>query len=340
MRPTYPVTVEQITIAELEDTQPSTGSPRPETLRLQPTRGFSRVLSPRELWRYRDLALQIAMRDVTVRYRQTALGAAWAVLQPVGFMVVFSLFFGSLAGVSSDGLPYPLFSLAALVPWTFFANALLLGSDSLVSNSALVAKIYFPRIFMPAGVVVAGFVDLGISIVILIVIVLVWGVVPSAAVLALPLLVAIAAIAALGVGAALSAVNVRYRDVRYVVPFAIQLWLFATPVAYSEQPPARALADALGDQPDGGSGRRVPLGDARHGPRSAGPDRRIGSIGGDPPGRAAWPTSTGSSEASPTSSEAHGRCRDRDARAGQALHPRSPSARLRHAARGDRRGRS
>lgn len=233
MRPTYPVTVEQITIAELEDTQPSTGSPRPETLRLQPTRGFSRVLSPRELWRYRDLALQIAMRDVTVRYRQTALGAAWAVLQPVGFMVVFSLFFGSLAGVSSDGLPYPLFSLAALVPWTFFANALLLGSDSLVSNSALVAKIYFPRIFMPAGVVVAGFVDLGISIVILIVIVLVWGVVPSAAVLALPLLVAIAAIAALGVGAALSAVNVRYRDVRYVVPFAIQMWLFATPVVYS-----------------------------------------------------------------------------------------------------------
>jgi lipopolysaccharide transport system permease protein len=222
-----------MTIAEREDARATVRSPRPETIRLQPTRGFSRVLSPRELWRYRDLALQIAMRDVTVRYRQTALGAAWAVLQPVGFMVVFSLFFGSLAGVSSDGLPYPLFSLAALVPWTFFANALLLGSDSLVSNSALVAKIYFPRIFMPAGVVVAGFVDLGISIVILIVIVLVWGLVPSAAVLALPLLVAIAATAALGVSAALSAVNVRYRDVRYVVPFAIQMWLFATPIVYS-----------------------------------------------------------------------------------------------------------
>ena len=109
------------------------------------------MLSPRELWRYRDLAFQIAARDVTVRYRQTALGAAWAVLQPVGFMVVFSLFFGRVAGVSSDGLPYALFSLAALVPWTFFANALLLGSESLVSNSALVSKIYFPRIFMPAG---------------------------------------------------------------------------------------------------------------------------------------------------------------------------------------------
>jgi lipopolysaccharide transport system permease protein len=207
-------------------------SPQLETIRLQPTHGFSRVLAPRELWRYRDLALQIAMRDITVRYRQTALGAAWAVLQPVGFMIVFSLFFGSLAGVSSNGLPYPLFSLAALVPWTFFANAMLLGSDSLVSNSALVSKIYFPRIFMPAGVLAAGFVDLGISLVILMAVVLIWGLVPSAAILMLPVLVAIAAAAALGISAALSAINVRYRDVRYVVPFAIQMWLFATPIAY------------------------------------------------------------------------------------------------------------
>jgi lipopolysaccharide transport system permease protein len=212
--------------------EPELSPPPPETIRLQPTKGFSRVLAPRELWRYRDLALQIAMRDITVRYRQTALGAAWAVLQPIGFMVVFSLFFGSLAGVSSDGLPYPLFSLAALVPWTFFANALLLGSDSLVSNSALVSKIYFPRIFMPAGVVVAGFVDIGISLVILIVIVLAWGLAPSAAILAVPILVLIAAAAALGMSAALSAINVRYRDVRYIVPFAIQMWLFATPIAY------------------------------------------------------------------------------------------------------------
>lgn len=207
-------------------------SPPPETIRLQPTRGFSRVLAPRELWRYRDLAAQIALRDITVRYRQTLLGGAWAVLQPIGFMVVFSLFFGNLAGVASNGLPYPLFSLAALVPWTFFANALLLGSDSLVANSALVSKIYFPRIFMPAGILVAGCVDLAISLVILIAIVLVWGLVPSAAILSLPLLIAIAAIAALGTSTALSAINVRYRDVRYVVPFAIQLWLFATPVVY------------------------------------------------------------------------------------------------------------
>lgn len=220
------------TLAAKRAPEPSLPAAASETIRLQPTRGFSRVLAPRELWRYRELAAQIALRDITVRYRQTALGAAWAVLQPVGFMVVFSLFFGSLAGVSSDGLPYPLFSLAALVPWTFYSNALLLGSDSLVSNSALVSKIYFPRIFMPAGVVVAGFVDLAISIVILLVVVLAWGYVPTIAILTLPLLIAIATAAALGVSAALSAVNVRYRDVRYVVPFAIQMWLFATPVAY------------------------------------------------------------------------------------------------------------
>ena len=204
----------------------------PETIRLEPTRGFSRVLAPRELWRYRDVALQIAARDVTVRYRQTALGVAWAVLQPVGFMVVFSVVFGNLAGVSSDGLPYPLFSLAALVPWTFFSTALLLGSDSLVANNALVSKIYFPRIFIPAGVVAAGLVDISISLVILIVVVLAWGVVPSAAILAVPLLVAMTVAAALGLTAALSAVNVRYRDVRYVVPFGIQLLLFITPIAY------------------------------------------------------------------------------------------------------------
>jgi lipopolysaccharide transport system permease protein len=207
-------------------------APPPETIRLQPTRGFSRVLAPRELWRYRDLAGQIALRDITVRYRQTALGGAWAVLQPIGFMVVFSLIFGNVAGIASNGLPYPLFSLAALVPWTFFANALLLGSDSLVANSALVSKIYFPRIFMPAGVIVAGFVDLAISLVILLVIVLAWGYAPSLAILAVPLLVVVAAATALGLTAALSAINVRYRDVRYVIPFAIQMALFVTPVVY------------------------------------------------------------------------------------------------------------
>ncbi|MGN6664492.1 MAG: ABC transporter permease [Solirubrobacterales bacterium] len=204
----------------------------PETIRLQPTRGFSRVLAPRELWRYRDLAGQIALRDITVRYRQTLLGAAWAVLQPIGYMVVFSLIFGNVAEISSNGLPYPLFSLSGLVPWTFFSTAILLGSDSLVSNSALVSKIYFPRIFMPAGILVAGCVDMAISLVILLAIVLIWGFAPSLAILSLPLLITIALAAALGVSTALSAINVRYRDVRYVIPFLIQLWLFVTPIVY------------------------------------------------------------------------------------------------------------
>jgi lipopolysaccharide transport system permease protein len=203
-----------------------------QTVRLQATHGLNRVFAPKELWRFREVALQIAWRDVKVRYRQTALGAAWAVLQPVGTMVVFSIFFGKLAGISSEGQSYALFSLAALVPWTFFSNALLLGSDSMVSNRALVSKIYFPRIFIPAGVVAAGLVDLGVALVILFIVALSAGTLPAAPLLALPLLVAIAVAAALGVSIAFSALNVRYRDVRYVVPFLAQLWLFCTPIAY------------------------------------------------------------------------------------------------------------
>jgi lipopolysaccharide transport system permease protein len=222
-------------MSQLTDSSPAAAAdptPPAETVRLQATSGFSRVLSPRELWRYRDLAFQIAARDVTVRYRQTALGAAWAILQPVGFMIVFTLFFGRVAGIASDGIPYALFSLSGLVAWTYFANGILLGAESLVTNSALVSKIYFPRIFMPAGVLAAGFVDLAISLVILFVVVFATGFVPSAAVLLLPLLVAIMVAAALGLAAGLAALNVRYRDVRYVIPFLIQMWLFATPIAY------------------------------------------------------------------------------------------------------------
>lgn len=206
--------------------------PKPETIRLEATSGFSRVLAPHEIWRYRDLAVQLAVRDVTVRYRQTALGAAWAILQPVGFMVVFSLFFGRLAGISSDGLPYALFSLAGLVPWTFFSTVMILGSDSLVMNEPLVSKIYFPRIFLPAGTVAAGMVDFAISFVILIAITLIWGYVPPWQIVLVPALIAILIAATLGVTSMLAAVNVRYRDVRYVVPFLVQMWLFATPIAY------------------------------------------------------------------------------------------------------------
>ncbi len=205
---------------------------RIETVRLERTRGFSRMLSPHELWRFHDVAVQIAARDIKVRYRQTVLGATWAVLQPIATMVVFSLFFGRLAHISSEGVPYPLFTLAALVPWTYFSTALLLGSDSLVTNGPLVAKVYFPRIFIPGGVVAAGLVDLSIAFVILVVIVVAWGTALSLTLLVIPLIVLVMIAAALGVTAALSAANVRYRDVRYLVPFATQLWLFATPVAY------------------------------------------------------------------------------------------------------------
>jgi lipopolysaccharide transport system permease protein len=202
------------------------------TIRLQPTHGFSRVLSPKELWRYRDVGLQIAVRDITVRYRQTALGAAWAILQPVATMIVFTIFFGHLAHISSEGQPYALFSLAGLVPWTFFANALSLGSDSLTANSMLVAKTYFPRIFIPTGVLIAGLVDLAIATIILLIVVVVYGLSLSPRLLIVPVLTVIAFTAALGLSSALAALNVRYRDVRYVVPFAVQIWLFLTPIAY------------------------------------------------------------------------------------------------------------
>jgi lipopolysaccharide transport system permease protein len=190
------------------------------------------VLVPAELWQYRELAAQIAARDIKVRYRQSLLGGTWAVLQPVGAMVVFTIFFGGLADVPSGDSPYALFALTALVPWTFFANALLLGSDSLVRNAPLISKTYFPRIFVPAGVIAAGLVDLAIAFVVLIVIVVAAGETPSLGMLLLPVLVLIAVAAAMGVTTGLAALNVRFRDVRYVVPFMTQLWLFVSPVVY------------------------------------------------------------------------------------------------------------
>jgi lipopolysaccharide transport system permease protein len=190
------------------------------------------VLVPRELWRYRELAAQIAARDIKVRYRQSLLGGAWAVLQPVGAMVVFTIFFGGLADIPSGDSSYALFSLTALVPWTFFANALVLGSDSLVRNAPLISKTYFPRIFVPAGVVTAGLVDFAIAFVVLIVVVVAAGEAPNLGVLLLPALMLVAVAAALGVSTALAALNVRFRDVRYVVPFMVQLWLFITPIVY------------------------------------------------------------------------------------------------------------
>jgi len=186
-----------------------------------------------ELWDHRELLYFLVWRDVKVRYKQTFLGAVWAILQPVATMVVFSLFFGRLAGVPSDGVPYPVFSLAGLVPWTFFATGLVQSANSLVGSQNLLTKVYFPRLAIPIAAVLAGVVDFAIAFLVLLGLMLSYGIAPPAArVLWLAPLLLLAFATALGVGLWLSALNVRYRDVRYILPFLVQLWLFATPIAY------------------------------------------------------------------------------------------------------------
>src|SRR4051812_26562935 len=190
------------------------------------------MLNLAELWAYRELLFFFVWRDVKVRYKQTALGAAWAIIQPLMTMVVFTVFFGTLAHIPSDGLPYPVFSLMALVPWTYFASALAASSTSLSGYQHIISKVYFPRLIVPFAAVIAPFVDFAIGFAILIGLLAWYRVVPGAAVVWLPAFMLLAVATAAGVGVWLAALNVRYRDVRYVVPFAIQLWMFATPVAY------------------------------------------------------------------------------------------------------------
>lgn len=185
-----------------------------------------------ELWRYRELLYFLAWREVRVRYKQTALGAAWAIIQPLFTMLVFSLFFGRLAKMPSDGIPYPLFSLAALIPWTFFANGLTQSSNSLVTNANLISKVYFPRLAMPISAVASGAVDFGISFALLLGMMAFYRIMPSTHILFLPIFILLAFVSSLGIGLWLSALNVQYRDVRYTVPFLTQFWMFATPIAY------------------------------------------------------------------------------------------------------------
>jgi lipopolysaccharide transport system permease protein len=186
----------------------------------------------RELWRYRELLYFLVWRDVKVRYKQTALGAAWAILQPFATMVVFSLFFGRLAGIPSDGVPYPAFAYAALVPWTFFANGLTLATQSLVQGQNLLRKVYFPRLAVPTAAVLSGLVDFALAFTVLLGMLLFYGIAPGPRIVwVLPMLL-LALATSLGVGLWLSALNVRFRDVGYVLPFLVQFWLFATPVAY------------------------------------------------------------------------------------------------------------
>lgn len=187
----------------------------------------------RELWEYRELLYFLTWRDIKVRYKQTALGAIWAVIQPLFMMVVFSLFFGKLAGVASDGVPYPVFTFCALLPWQLFAHSLTQASNSLVGNQNLITKVYFPRLVVPISAVLGGLVDFAIALVILFVMLFLYGIVPGWQIVALPAIVLLAVMTALAVGLWLSALNVQYRDVRYTINFLVQFWLFATPVAYS-----------------------------------------------------------------------------------------------------------
>jgi lipopolysaccharide transport system permease protein len=198
---------------------------------IRPSRGWVGV-NLRDLWEYRELLYLLTWRDIKVRYKQTALGAAWAIIQPFFTMVVFSLFFGRLAGVSSNGIPYPIFAYCALLPWSYFAGALDRAGNSLVGSANLITKVYFPRVVIPLSAVLAGLLDFGIAFIVLIGMMLFYGIVPTAAILTLPLFLLLAMLTALGVGLWLSALNVQYRDVRYAMPFLIQFWLFASPVAY------------------------------------------------------------------------------------------------------------
>jgi len=200
-------------------------------LRLEPSRGWV-SLKLKELWEYRELLYFLTWRDIKVRYKQTVLGAAWAVLQPFMTMVVFSLFFGRLTNMPSDGVPYPIFSFTALVPWTFFATGITASSSSLVGSSNLIKKVYFPRLTIPIATVLSGTVDFVIAFVVLIILMLIYGIVPTANVIFLPFFLLLAFITSFGVGLWLSAMNVQFRDVRYIVPFLIQFWLFATPIVY------------------------------------------------------------------------------------------------------------
>jgi lipopolysaccharide transport system permease protein len=190
------------------------------------------VAKVRELWDARELVAFLVWRDVKLRYRQTALGAAWAILQPVLTMLVFSVFFGRLAGVPSDGVPYAVFSFAALVPWTLFSFGLTQATNSVVGSQQLITKVYFPRIAIPIAAVLSGVVDFLLASVVLFAMLPAFGIRLNAHVLWLPGFAGLAFLAALGAGLWLSALNVRYRDVRYAVPFLIQFWLFATPIAY------------------------------------------------------------------------------------------------------------
>ena len=188
------------------------------------------LLKFRDIWTYRELLYFLTWRDVKVRYKHTALGAAWAILQPLFLMVIFTIFFGRQAGVASSDIPYPLFSLAGLVPWTFFANSLTATSNSLVGSANLITKVYFPRLIVPMAAMLAGLVDFVLAFILLVILMIYYRVSPTSHLLFLPVLILLTTLFTLGVGTWMSALNVKYRDVRFALPFLIQLWLFVSSV--------------------------------------------------------------------------------------------------------------
>lgn len=227
-----------------EVSEPRGGSAATERL---PAEGIKTVIDPptgwqlvnvAELWRYRELLYFLTWRDVKVRYKQTLLGAAWAILQPVMMMIVFTIFFGRLAKLPAGNLPYPIFVFAGLLPWTFFATAIANAGNSVIGSERLITKIYFPRLAIPFAAVGAAVIDFLIAFGVLIVMMLWYGIVPGPQVLLVPVLVIALSLAGLGVGTLLAALNVAYRDFRYVIPFLIQIWMFATPTVYMQIAPS------------------------------------------------------------------------------------------------------
>jgi len=198
---------------------------------IEPKKGWVPI-DLKEIWDYRELLYFLTKRDIKVRYKQTVLGGLWAIIQPVFMMVVFTLFFGRLAKMPSDGIPYPIFVYAGLLPWTYFANAVSASGNSLVGSANLITKVYFPRLIIPASASLAGLLDFFIAMLVMGAMMIYYHFVPNIGILLFPLLVGLTFLCAVGVGLWLSALNVQYRDIRYVIPFLIQLWMFVSPVIY------------------------------------------------------------------------------------------------------------
>jgi lipopolysaccharide transport system permease protein len=220
IRPSEPIT--------LIPNEPSGTAP---VVWIRPARGWAAIRLD-ELWEYRELLYFLTWRDVKVRYKQSIIGAGWAIAQPLLTAVVFSLFFGRLVGVPSDGLPYPMFAMAALVPWTFFANSLTQASNSIVTSANLIQKIYFPRLVLPISAAAGAALDFAIAFAVLVGMMAVYGIHPTMRLAVVPLLALLVMVTSLGVGISLAALHVQFRDVKHVVPFLVQIWLFSTPVAY------------------------------------------------------------------------------------------------------------